>query len=47
MVKEIFRNSELLEFVDSIAMNDAQLTFVSPYFQFCLRIQAVMAARFS
>ena len=27
-------------------MNDAKLIFVSPYFQFCLRAEAVMAARF-
>ena len=28
-------------------MNDAMLIFVSPYFHFCLRAEAVMAARFS
>ena len=28
-------------------MNDAVLIFVSPYFQFCLRAEAVMAAHFS
>ena len=28
-------------------MNEAMLLFVSPYFQFCLRAEAVMAARFS
>ena len=28
-------------------MNEAMLIFVSPYFQFCLRAEAVMAARFS
>ena len=28
-------------------MSDAMLIFVSPYFQFCLRAEAVMAARFS
>ena len=28
-------------------MNDAKLIFVSPYFQFCLRAEALMAARFS
>ena len=27
-------------------MNDAKLISVSPYFQFCLRTEAVMAARF-
>ena len=27
-------------------MNDALLIFVSPYFQICLRAEAVMAARF-
>ena len=28
-------------------MSDAMLTFVSPYFQFCLHVEAVMVARFS
>ena len=28
-------------------MNDAKLIFVSRYFQFCLRAEAVMAACFS
>ena len=28
-------------------MIEATLIFVSPYFQFCLRAEAVMAARFS
>ena len=28
-------------------MNEAMLIFVSPYFQLCLRAEAVMAARFS
>ena len=28
-------------------MNDAKLIFASPYFQFCLPAEAVMAARFS
>ena len=28
-------------------MNEAMLIFISPYFQFCLCIEAVMAARFS
>ena len=28
-------------------MNDANLIFVSPYFQFCLHAEAVMAARLS
>ena len=28
-------------------MNNAKLTFVSPYFKFCLRAKTVMAARFS
>ena len=28
-------------------MNDAKLIFVSPYFQFCLRTEAGMAACFS
>ena len=28
-------------------MNDAKLIFVSPYFQFSLRAEAVMAASFS
>ena len=28
-------------------MNDAKLIFVSPFFQFRLRAEAVMAARFS
>ena len=28
-------------------MNEAMLIFVSPYSQFCLRAEAVMAARFS
>ena len=28
-------------------MNEAVLIFVSPYFQFCLLAEAVMAARFS
>ena len=28
-------------------MNDAKLTFLSSYFQFCFRAEAVMAARFS
>ena len=27
-------------------MNEAMLIFVSPYFQFCLRAEAVMGARF-
>ena len=38
LVKEIFSKSELLE----ICMSDAMLIFVSPYFQFCLRAEAVM-----
>ena len=28
-------------------MNDAKLIFVSPYFQFCLHVEAVIAAHFS
>ena len=28
-------------------MNDAMLIFASPYFQFCLRAEAVMPVRFS
>ena len=28
-------------------MDEAMLIFVSPYFQYCLRAEAVMAARFS
>ena len=28
-------------------MNEAMLIFVFPYFQFCLRAEAVMAERFS
>ena len=28
-------------------MSDAMLIFVSPYFQFCLRAEAVMVALFS
>ena len=28
-------------------MHEAKLIFVSPYLQFCLRAEAVMAARFS
>ena len=28
-------------------MNETMLVFVSPYFQFCLRAEAVMAAHFS
>ena len=28
-------------------MKDAKLIFVSPYLQFCLRAEAVMAAHFS
>ena len=28
-------------------MNGAKLIFVSPYFQFCLRAEAVIAAHFS
>ena len=28
-------------------MNYAKLIFVSPYFQFCLRVEVLMAARFS
>ena len=28
-------------------MSDAMSIFVSPCFQFCLRVEAVMAARFS
>ena len=28
-------------------MSNAKLIFVSPYFQFCLRAEAVMAAHFS
>ena len=28
-------------------MNEAMLIFVYPYFQFCLRAEAVMAAHFS
>ena len=28
-------------------MNETMLIFVSPYFQFCLRAEAVMAPRFS
>ena len=28
-------------------MNEAMLIFVSPYFQFCLRAEAVMVPRFS
>ena len=28
-------------------MSDAMLIFVSPYFQFCLRVEAAMVARFS
>ena len=28
-------------------MHEAKLIFVSPYFQFCLRVEAVMAVRFS
>ena len=36
-----------MEFVIWRGMNDAKLIFVSPYFQFCLRAEAVMVALFS